>query len=238
MRFILAALTGVVLTMTAFAQPEDSLRKTYDAVIAALKAKNVTAVAQLSTAEKRNMLKEFLPSTEYDTFCVDALKGLPSPYKVLYVQASKDGKMARMVVEGMAPVPPEMQKEEHLPPERKVQASIDFELEAGAWKMGNTTLYVEDDKLPRPADLKMGQRGDYDGQANTNLGGQIQRMEKQAAGTVYVINVVSEEDAVFVPAALVSPDFVPGAIVSFYAAVHGKDPLKYWAESAELVPFP
>jgi hypothetical protein len=238
MRFILAALTEVVLTMTAFAQPEDSLRKTYDALVAALKAKDVTAVAQLMNAENRNMLKEFIPASEHDAFCADALKSLPSPYEVRYVYGSKDGKKARMVVVGMAPVPLDLQKKEHLPPERRVQTSIVFELEAGAWKMAETTSYYEDDKRPRPADLQMGQRGDYGAEADTNLGGQIQRMEKQAAGTVYVISVVSEEDAVFLPTALVSPDFVPGAIVNFFAAVHGKDPLKYWAESAELVPFP
>jgi hypothetical protein len=59
-------------------------------------------------------------------------------------------------------------------------------------------------------------------------------MEKQEAGTVYVIRVVDEEDAVFVPAALVTSNFVTGAVISFRAAKSETDPLKYWAESAQL----
>lgn len=100
--------------------------------------------------------------------------------------------------------------------------------------MGELSFGSEAEDSARPKNLQMGQRGDYSGAANTDIGGEIQRTEKQAAGTVYVIRVLDEEDAVFVPSAHVSPDFVVGAIVSFHAAKHGKDPLKFWAESAEL----
>jgi hypothetical protein len=66
------------------------------------------------------------------------------------------------------------------------------------------------------------------------MGGVILRAEKQEAGTVYVIRVVDEEDAVYVQADMVSPDFVTGKVVSFHAAQNANDPLKYWAESAKL----
>jgi hypothetical protein len=49
-----------------------------------------------------------------------------------------------------------------------------------------------------------------------------------------VIRVVDEEDAVFVPAALVSAEFATGKVISFHAAENPSDPLKYWAESAKL----
>jgi len=51
---------------------------------------------------------------------------------------------------------------------------------------------------------------------------------------VYVVRVVDEEDAVFVPAALVSANFVTGKVISFQAAQNANEPLKYWAESAKL----
>jgi hypothetical protein len=66
------------------------------------------------------------------------------------------------------------------------------------------------------------------------VGGIILRTEKQDAGSVYVVRVVDEEDAVFVPAALVSADFVTGKVISFHAAQNANEPLKYWAESAKL----
>ena len=76
----------------------------------------------------------------------------------------------------------------------------------------------------------MGSRADYAGSAATELSGTVLRLEKQDAGTVYVVRRVDEEDAVFLPKAKVSVDFVPGAVISFHTAQHKSAKLKYWAE--------
>ena len=239
MRLILTLITGAMLTMAAFGQTDDTFRKTYDAYIAGLKAKDFQAIVKLRTADQQKELTEGVPpgrdAAYHAAFFEQSLQVMPVSYEVRFVKLAKDGSHARMVVVGMVPVPVEAQKEANLPPEQKVRVTVAFAKEGGAWKMGEFTFGSEAEDSARPKDLKMGQRGDYSGAANTDIGGEIQRVEKQAAGTVYVIRVVDEEDAVFVPAAHVAADFVVGAIVSFHAAKHEKDPLKYWAESAALV---
>jgi hypothetical protein len=225
--------------MTAFGQSEETFRKIYDAYIAGLKAKDFQAIVKLRTADQQKELTEGVPPARVAAYQAglfeQSLQLMPASYQVRFVKLSKDGNHASMVLVGMIPVPAEVQKEEHLPPEQQVRVTIEFAKEAGAWKMGDFRFGSEPEDNARPKNLNMGQRGDYSGAVNTEIGGEIQRIEKQAAGTVYVIRVVDEEDAVFVPAAHVSPSFVPGAVVSFHASKHGKDPLKYWAQSAELV---
>ena len=66
------------------------------------------------------------------------------------------------------------------------------------------------------------------------MGGQILSMEKQAAGTVFLVRVLDEEIAAFVPSALVTAQLVPGRIVSLRGAEHKADKLKFWAEKASL----
>jgi hypothetical protein len=228
-----------MFTMAAFGQTEDTFRKIYDGYIAGLKAKDFQAIVKLRTADQQKELTEGVPAERVAAYQAglfeQSLQVMPVAYEVRFVKLSKDGNSASMVLVGMVPVPAEAQKEANLPPEQQIRLTVAFAKEAGVWKMGEMRFGSEPDENARPKDLRMGQRGDYSAQANTDIGGEIQRIEKQAAGTVYVIRVVDEEDAVFVPAAHVSADFVPGAIVSFHAAKHGKDSLKYWAESAALI---
>jgi len=234
MRLILTGLTGVLFTMAAFGQTEATFRKTYDALVAGLKAKNFQAVMDQRSVASRKELAESVPPSQRAAFFASALEVMPSTYEVRSVTLSEDGKKGSMVLVGMVPVPLEVQKEEKLPPEQKIGVTLEFANEAGVWKIGEIVFGGDPGDRARPKDLNMGQRGDYGDAANTQVGGPILRIEKQAAGVVYVIRVVDEEDAVFVPAAQVSPDFVTGAVMSFRAAKHEKDPLKYWAESAEL----
>jgi hypothetical protein len=289
-----------MFTMTAFGQTDDTFRKIYDAYIAALKAKDFEAIVNLSTADQQDWLNHPLNCGTVPTilekappgdvlaynlagFFAQSLSHMPNPYEVRFVQLSKDGKKARMVMVGVIPPVEEVQRANKLPakrkrekdmspeelydyysytpfqPPRKVRDAVVFAEEAGVWKMGQQTLDGEPEDNARPKDLNMGQRGNYSDEANTDLRWEIQRVEKQAAGTVYVVRVVDkstpsgvqwspglqsfvytlrvldEEDAVFVPAAHVSSDFVSSAILSCRAAKHKKDPLKYWAESVELV---
>jgi hypothetical protein len=239
MRFILTILTGAMFTMTAFGQTDDTFRYIYDAYIAGLKAKDFPAIVKLRTADQQKELTEGVPpgreAAYHAALFEQSLQMMPVSYEVRFVKMGKDGNHARMVLVGMVPVPLEAQKEANLPPEQKVRVTVAFARESGVWKMGELSLGSETEDSARPKDLKMGTRGDYSDNVNTDIGGEIQRTEKQADGTVYVIRVVDEEDAVFVPAANVSPDFVVGAIVSFHASKHERDPLKYWAESAELI---
>lgn len=80
----------------------------------------------------------------------------------------------------------------------------------------------------------MGARADYKEGALTELGGPILRLEKQAAGTVYVIRMLDEEVAAFVPARLAQPGFAVGKIIVLRGGSHKEAPQKFWAEQAKL----
>jgi hypothetical protein len=225
---------AVMFAAPAFGQSNDSFRKTFDACIAALKAKHFEEVTGLMTAEARKAINEQFPPSKHTEFFANVLETMPTSYEVESVGVSKDGKTALMLLVGMVPVPREERQSQKLPAVQKQEISVEFAKEDGVWKIGPIQFGSDPDQRPRPKDLKMGVRGDYSEQVNTQIGGVILRMEKQEVGTVYVIRVVDEEDAVFVPAALVTSDFVTGVVICFSAAKSETDPLKYWAKSAQL----
>jgi hypothetical protein len=234
MRRIAIGLMAAALAAAAYGQNDDTFRKQFDALIAGLKARNFTTVTGLMTAEARKAINQQIPPSKRGAFFANALSTMPVSYDVESVAVAKDGMKATMLLLGTVAVPPGEQREKKQPPQRKSEISIEFAREGGVWKIGPIVFGGDPADRPRPKDLSMGQREDYSDYANTEMGGAILRMEKQAGGTVYVIRILDEEDAVFVPEALVSPDFTAGAIVSFHAAKNGQDPLKYWAESAKL----
>jgi hypothetical protein len=80
----------------------------------------------------------------------------------------------------------------------------------------------------------MGSRSDYKPDSNTQMGGQILRTEKQSAGTVFLLRVLDEEIAAFVPAVSVSSEFVPGRVLMLRGAEHKSDKLKFWADEVSL----
>ena len=135
-------------------------------------------------------------------------------------------------------VPPEIQMQQQLPPVMRTPMVIEFAREGAQWRMGPPTFAAAPQaaaKEPRrPRDLQMGARADYQDGTNTELGGPVVRVEKQPAGTVYVIRVLDDEVAAFVPARLVEPAFGPGKILVLRGASHKQDGQKFWAEQAKL----
>jgi hypothetical protein len=242
MRFLLTGLTALALAFSAWAQSvpadgptTDSLRKTFDACDNAIKSKNFPGLLAQMTAATRKQFVTGIPPSQRTPFFLNAMLMVPDSYEVESVRESSDGTSASLVVVAMLPpMPSEMRDQKDPGGPRKREMTVAFAKEAGLWKIASRDVGDDPDKRPRPKDLKMGQRGDYSAGANTDMGGMILRTEKQDAGTVYVIRIVDEEDAVFVPAQLVSADFVIGKVASFHAAQNANDPLKYWAESAKL----
>lgn len=243
MRLIFTGLIVIAMASSAFGQTSaapiptsDSLRKTFDACNDAVKAKNFQAVLAQMTGPTRKQIAAMIPPSQHTPFFLNAMLSVPTSYDVESVAQGKDGKSASMtLVAILPPLPPEFQEKGQVPGQpRKREITVQFALEAGLWKIASVETGSDPDQRARPKDLNMGARNDYSAEANTDMGGRIVRLEKQDNGTVYVIRILDEEDAVYVPTAVVSPDFVTGAIVSFHAANNEKDPLKYWAESAKL----
>jgi hypothetical protein len=238
MRLILTGLTAIAIAAAVLGQPAapsgqapDTFRKPFDALIAALKAKDFPGATGLMTAQARRAITQQVPPSKHAAFFANALGTMPISYDVESVSVSNDGKTATMMLVGMVPAEHGQQGQ---PAARKREITVEFAKEAGAWKIGPIQFGSDPDQRLRPKDLSMGQRSDYSAEFSTDMGGVILRIEKQEAGSVFVIRILDEEDAVFVPAAQVSPDFIAGAIVSFHAAKNENDPLKYWAESAKL----
>ena len=242
MRILIAGLMAVALAAVGLGQsapaPDptgDSMRKTFDSCNDAIRSRNFQGVLAQMTAATRKQFVTLIPRSQRTPFFLNAMLMVPNSYEVESVSESKDGKSASLVVVAvLPPMPPEMQDQKDPGGPRKRELTVSFAREAGMWKIASRDVGDDPDKRPRPKDLKMGQRSDYSAGANTDMGGVILRAEKQEAGTVYVIRVVDEEDAVYVQADMVSPDFVTGKVVSFHAAQNANDPLKYWAESAKL----
>jgi hypothetical protein len=245
MRFIVTGLIATVLTTAAFGQAvaspsptAESLRKTFDACNDAVKAKNFQGVLSQMSSPMHKQIAAMIQPSQRTPFFFNAMLSVPISYNVESVSPGKDGKSASMTLMAMLPpLPLDMQENEktQTPGQpRKREQTVAFVLEGGVWKISSIDTGINPDQRPRPKDLKMGQRADYSAEVSTDMGGVILRMEKQDAGTVYVIRILDEEDAVFVPAEHVSSNFVTGVVISFHAAQNQSDPLKYWAQSAKL----
>jgi hypothetical protein len=213
------------------AQTAQDFTKIYDSYLATVKTGNYDKTAALLSTEVRGQLKT---ADDRDTYMAMMKLMTPMHYETTSLTMSDDKQKAEVEVLATLAVPETMQKEQKLPPTQRAEISLSFVKEAGQWKMGSVMMIGDPDKRARPKDLNMGSRGDYKEDANSEVGGSILRMEKQAAGTVFVLRVTDEEIAVFVPAAKVSDEFVAGRILVVHGAENKSDKLKLWADDAKL----
>jgi len=213
------------------AQTGQELTSIYDSYLKAVKAGSYSQTSSFLSAEVRNDLKTPSSQTEYmETMKVMA----PVQYQTEFVNLARDGQSAEVTVVETIAVPEQFQKEQNLPPTQKAEVILKFVKEAGQWKMASPLMLGDPDKRERPKDLNMGSRADYAEGANTDVGGAILKAQKQDAGTVYVLRMLDQEIAVFVPAAKVSSEFVTGSILEVRGAENKTDKLKLWAEDAAL----
>ena len=215
---------SLAIALPLLAQSEADFRTIYDGYNRALRGELYNAVMAILTEEHIKLYAQVPPAQRPMFFGMTSR--IPMSYEVEYLKVSKDGAKATMLIVGTFAASSGQQKAE---------MTLQFAMEKGFWRMERPVYGSDPDKRAKAKDLAMGSRANYAASAGAQLGGTVLRLEKQDAGTVYVIRRVDEEDAVFVPAAQVSHDFVPGAVMSFHAARHKSEKLKYWAESATLV---
>ena len=203
----------------------------YDAYLAAVKKGTFREVAALFS---QNLKKEIKTSDDQQEFMMMAKFMVPASYEPVYLSMTNGGQKVELQVIATLNVPEDVQKERKLPPTQRLELILNFVKEGGQWKWDGPTILGDPDKRARPKDLQMGSRSDYKEGSNMQMGGQILRLEKQAAGTVYVIRVLDEEIAAFVPAAQVSSEFLPGRVLMLRGGENKSDKLKFWAEEASL----
>ncbi len=213
------------------AQTAQDFTKIYDSYLAAVKGGSYSQASPLLSKEVHDQLPTPAVQAEY----MEMVKQMvPTHYEVESVNVAKDGQTADVNLIVTITVPEEIQKQEKLPPTQRAEEVLKFVKEGGQWKMGPPLLMGDPDKRARPKDLNMGSRDDYAEGNNTEVGGVVLKADKQAAGTVYVLRLSDQEIAVFVPAAKVSPEFVPGRILVVHGAENKNDKLKVWAVDAAL----
>ena len=214
-----------------FAQTAQDFTKIYDSYLAAIKTGSYSKTSAFLSAEVRDQLK----SPDDQATYMEMMKQMaPINYETVSLNMSENGQAADVDLIVTIAVPEAVQKEQKLPPTQRGEMVLKFVKEAGQWKMGPPLLLGDPDKRARPKDLNMGSRSDYAEGANTELGGPILKTEKQAAGTVFLLRMTDEEIAVFVPAAKVSDEFVPGRILVVHGGDHKTEKLKFWADDAAL----
>lgn len=213
------------------AQTIQDFTRIYDAYVAAVRKGTFHEVSAFFSQELK---KELNDPDDQERYMMFAKAMAPASYETLFLTMTNGGHKAEVEVIVTTNVPEDVQKERNLPPTERLELTLNFVREGGQWKWDGPTILGDPEKRARPKDLKMGSQSDYKEGSNIEMGGQILRLEKQAAGTVYVIRVLDEEIAVFVPAAKVSGEFVPGRVLMLRGAEHKSDKLKFWADEASL----
>jgi hypothetical protein len=212
-------------------QTMQDFTRIYDGYLAAVKK---GAFRQVSPFFSQELKKQLSDPDDQERFMMMAKFMVPASYEPIFLTMTNGGQKAEVQVVATLNVPEDVQKERNLPPTQRLELILNFVKEGGQWKWDGPTILGDPEKRARPKDLNMGSRSDYKEGQNMEMGGQILRLEKQAAGTVYVIRVLDEEIAVFVPAAKVSSAFVPGSVLMLRGAEHQSDKLKFWADEASL----
>jgi hypothetical protein len=210
-------LVSLAIVLPLFAQSEAEFRTIFDAYNRALRAQLYNATMAILTEEQIHLYAQVPPEQRPAFFGMTYR--IPESYQVEYLKVSPDGLKATMLILCSYAT------------QGKAEMTLQFARQNDFWRMGRPIYGGDPAKRPRPADLAMGSRTDYAGPA-AKLRGTVLRLNKQDAGTVYVIRNDEEEDAIFVPTAQVSDAFVPGTVISFRAVQHKSEKLKYWAESA------
>ena len=212
-------------------QTVQDFARVYDSYLAAVKSGDFRAVSAMLSQELRNEIKTPDDQQEY---IMMAKYMAPESYETLFLTMANGGRTAELQAIITVRLPEEVRKEQKLPPTQRAEVILKFVKEGGQWKWGGSTILGDPDKRARPKDLIMGARNDYKEGSNTQMSGQVQHLEKQATGTVFVVRVLDEEIATFVAAAQVSAEFVPGCILVFRGAEHKSDKLKFWADEVKL----
>jgi len=205
--------------------------KIYDSYLAAVKNGDYREVSAFLSGE---MIEEIKTPEDQEEFLLMAKYMAPVSYETGSLAISDGGRKAEVGLLITVELPEEVWKEQDLPPVQRAEVLLRFVKEGPQWKMGAPLILGDPDQRARPEDLNMGSQVDYEYRPNLELSGSILSLEKQEAGTVFLIRVVDEEIAVMVPEAMVSSEFVPGRILVLRGGVHTTEKLKFWACEASL----
>ena len=230
--WIVAAVAG-----RAEAQDPADLTRVLDAWHSAAKSGNLDQWVAVRTADiKKELTHDIAPAANRKRAVVFARAQAADSYEVQHVAWNKDGKTATLYILAQFSAMPEAQR-----PAGRMEESITFKKEAGAWKMELVRPLGDPDKIKHPADLKY----DPDNanlESDGNIGGRIVSVDFKPTYTVVILRVLDEENAVFLPpkdvlekAGETSDTLAPWKLHEFDGHPHKTDSQKFFATAGKPI---
>jgi hypothetical protein len=230
---------GIIAAVARPAEGQDptDLTRVLDAWHAAAKAGDLDKWLAVRTADiKKELTADITPPGHRKQAVLFARAQAADSYEVRHVAWNKDGKTATLFILAQFSAMPEVER-----PAGKMEESITFKKEAGAWKMELVRPLGDPDKIKHPADLNYdpeNAKQDSDG----NIGGRIVSVDFKPKYTVVILRVMDEENAVFLPpkdvlekAGVTSETLAPWKLHEFDGHPHKTDSLKFFATAGKPI---
>jgi hypothetical protein len=117
-----------------------------------------------------------------------------------------------------------------------MEVVIPFKKEKGKWKMVHITPLGDPSQIKRPKDLAYNEKDADTSVTSASVAGRIVKFEFKPDHTLFIVRVMDEEIAVFLPpkatlekAGVVFDDLAPWKMREFTGFPHKKDKLKFFA---------
>lgn len=243
---LLFALAWALATTTLEAAPLDPALRTqllaiYDDYNRAIAAGRIDeALALRSEEARRRFRREVTNAKERREFLELSRLMVPDGLEARHATLAKDGERASILAIARKQVPPGVTSP-HAPPPgtvMRVELTLDFVKEGGAWKYDRQTFGMDPDAITPCRDERFEPITAYDEGRSLSLGGPIVRVAFHPDHTLVVLRVLDEETCAFLPPRdrLVAHGFDPErlaahAILSGEGHPHKSDPRKAWIEA-------
>ena len=213
----------------------------YDQYGKLIQAGKLAEAAQLRTSGSRAEILALGRKPKREQAEMLEMMRLMTPDQVTPIHSTgdADGKTATIVALASKTVPANLNLQGGPKPGTLThgEVTLQFEREAGAWKLLDQTLGPDPAAIVACHDEPVESEAAYDRSVNGNIGGQIRRVDFKPDHTVVVIRIVDEENCLILPPrdwlsahAAHSDKLVPWALIEADGAPHRSDKQRFWAD--------
>lgn len=245
MRMLLfaVAIWSGILAAPALAAPVDpalqaELLKIFDAFNAAAKKGDFKAAAATRDADtRRNMESQLRSDKQRKEFLAEIRMMTPAKVVVQDSWGSSDGGEAELDVLATMVAPPRARGKNGVPADGIVQQpmSLTFKREGTAWKYATSAFKMSPSQGVKCDENVPEAEAAFDDRSNLSIGGPIKRVKFADAYTAIVIDVVGEENCLYLPnkaflqrAGLNTDLLEPRAMLEAEGYKHKSDKQKAW----------
>lgn len=245
MRTLIAALAlcACLLAGPALAAPlepalQAELLKLFETYNAAIKKGDVKAAIALRDKETRARFdQEFKTAAQRKNFLDMSRSVLPSKVEVEDGRRSEAGDEAELDIVATMVAPPRARGKNGVPKDGilKQSVSLEFKREDGAWRYGTPTFRMSPSQVVKCDENQPEAEKAFDDQSNLSVGGLIKRVKFADDYTAIVVDVVGEENCLYLPnkaflqkAGLNTDLLEPRALIEAEGYKHRSDKQKAW----------